>query len=370
MPDHTDRLAGELSASFEVTVLTSPGVDTARGFAVSPTISNWHDGAALIRAIQNGARGGTVLWQYVPHMYGRGGANLTVPRVLRRLRGTIRRQMVLAHELYGPWSWLPHRAWYALAQRLMWRGLLRSADDIGISTDAWREREMARGADPRRLFLAPSPSNLPVHPVPDDHPARWRAEHGLGAAQRVLGFFGSPGAGKQFDWVLHAWREARRAEPATGLVIVGGRVGDRLSPEESAWCPPLGYLASEAASAALQAIDVLALPFVDGVSERRSSFMAGLAHGLPVVTRADIATGNDLRAMEAFVGVSGGQAEFTEAVVRLLADAPRRRFLGNRARETYEGVYAWPRLADRLRARMSVESAREPGDGPGSGPGS
>jgi glycosyltransferase involved in cell wall biosynthesis len=175
----------------------------------------------------------------------------------------------------------------------------------------------------------------------------------------VLGFFGSPGAGKQFDWVLAAWRKARRAEPATALGVVGGRPEIDLAPDERPWFRPLGYLDLRQASEALQAFDVLGLPFVDGVSERRSSFMAGLAHGLAVVTTLGEATGTELRSSDAFEGASGGRDDYADRVAALLADPDRRQNLARHARRHYATRYDWPCLAATLRQRL---------DGPAHGP--
>ena len=43
-----------------------------------------------------------------------------------------------------------------------------------------------------------------------------------------MGFFGSVRTGKQFDWVLEGWREARRRSGVTGLVVIGARTPCRM----------------------------------------------------------------------------------------------------------------------------------------------
>jgi glycosyltransferase involved in cell wall biosynthesis len=286
-------------------------------------------------------------------MYGRGGVNLALPRVMHRLHAAGRRQVVLAHEIAAPFSFWPHRSAYALAHRLMWRGIRASTDAIGISTDAWLDRLRGQGhpnSSPPVLFPAPSPSNLPLTPVPADHPARWRAELGLPPDRRIVGFFGSPGSGKQFEWVLAAWRTVRRADPTAVLVAVGGHPTVRLTREEEDGFRTPGYLDSVAASKALQAMDLLALPFVDGVSERRSSFMAGLAHGCPVVTTLGPATGARLRGAAAFRGVevADGMGAFAASVGALAGQPTERERLSLAARRLYTSEFDWPRLAATL----------------------
>lgn len=352
LPHHTDALAGVLSAHFQVTLLTSTGVETDRSFKIAATIGNWQAPDDIQRAATGLAPAGPVLWQYVPHMYGRGGMNLRLPQVWRAFHQQGRRQVFIAHEIRAPLSLWPHRLAYALSHRWMWRAVRAHADAVGVSTAGWLERPDTMGGRPEKFFLAPSPSNLPLVPVGPDHARRWRADHDLGDVRRVLGFFGSPGTGKQFDWVLAAWRAARRTEPATALVIIGGKPEVALASDEQRWFRPLGYLALREASEALQALDVLGLPFVDGVSERRSSFMAGLAHGVPIVTLLGPATGAELRTTDGFVGVAATVDDYAASVTALLGDPDRRRALARRSRERYASRYDWPCLAELLRQRL------------------
>lgn len=352
LPGHTDRLAQALSAHFEVTVLTSPGVERDRGFRVRAEVSSWRSSEMVLDAIRGAASSTPVLWQYVPHMYGRGGVNLGLVRVFRALRVQGRRQLAMAHEIAAPFSWWPHRSAYALAHRWMWRGLVTHVDAIGISTAGWLERLRRTIERPERLFLAPSPSNLPILAVPADHREHWRSALGLESARRVIGFFGTVGAGKQFDWVVDAWRAARRREPRTALVVIGAKPDLTSGAEEAQWFRGLGYLGDAEASAALQAIDLLVLPFIDGVSERRSSFMAGLAHGRAVVTTVGPATGSELRQAEFFRGVPVDRSAFSEATASLVVDDGGCDRLGPAAALAYRERYDWPHLADEVAARF------------------
>ncbi|MBX3744746.1 MAG: glycosyltransferase family 4 protein [Verrucomicrobiae bacterium] len=350
LADHTDRLATVLQDRFAVTVLTSPGAEARRPYTVRGEIGDWQSAARVSEAVERWRPVGPILWQYVPHMYGRGGVNLGLPRVMKTLRRRGRRQVVLAHEVAAGWSPWPHRIVYALAHRWMWRGVLGQADAVGLSTERWLERW--RRVQPCRaaLFFAPSPSNIPIAPVAVAGRSIGRDRLGLGAARRVVGFFGSPGPDKRMDWVVHAWRLARRRDPATALVSMGGLPAFRPSADEAAWYRATGHLPGPQASETLQALDVLALPFLDGVSERRSSFMAGLAHGLAVVATVGPATGSSLRDSAAFEAVAerDGMEAFGAAAAALLEDDTRRTGLGQRAQDYYRSHYDWPCLADRL----------------------
>lgn len=353
LPDHTDHLAEALRSRFQVAVLTSPGVETQRPFPVHPSVDRWHHPRTILAQVNRVAPSGPVLWQYVPHMYGRGGVNLALPRVWRELRRLGRRQLILAHEIAAPFSLWPHRAVYALVHRLLWRAILRHADAIGISTGGWFERLAGRIHPPDRLFLACSPSNLPVLPTTAEQRAAWRAANLPAGTSHVLGFFGSTGAGKQFEWVLEAWQRIRQTLPRTALVVIGDAPNLALAPGDAGWLRPLGYLPSAAASEALQSLDLLLLPFIDGVSERRSSFMAGLAHGLPILTTWGPATSRQLRSLPCFRGVEGGPETFSAAATELLMDADTRARMAEESRIRYLADYDWPGLAARLAERLS-----------------
>lgn len=350
LADHTDHLATLLQERFAVTVLTSPGAASDRPYRVCGEVTHWRDGVRLLEILDRVSPGGPILWQYVPHMYGRGGVNLGLPGVMRALRRRGRRQVVLAHEVAAGWSAWPHRSWYTLAHRWMWRGVRAAADAVGLSTERWLEHWRRVGPCAADLFLAPSPSNVPVVPVAAGHRETWRRRIGLGAARRVIGFFGSPGADKRLDWVLEAWRVARLREPATALVTLGDPAGIRAAGSEAGGYRALGYLSSGEVSEALQGLDGLALPFLDGVSERRSSFMAGLAHGVAVVATTGPATGSGLLGSGAFEAVPEGDgvAAFGAVTAGVLDDAARRGVLGDRARARYRELYDWHCLRERL----------------------
>jgi glycosyltransferase involved in cell wall biosynthesis len=94
----------------------------------------------------------------------------------------------------------------------------------------------------------------------------------------------------------------------------------------------------------LHAADVLALPFIDGVSERRTSFMAGLSHGCAVVTTLGHNTGPTLRAADFFASCDAtDRAAFVEHVKLLLADDAALQRLRAAAKRAYAERYDWPR---------------------------
>ena len=353
--DHTLRLAHELSRRGGVAVLTSAANKSVQPFPVHAEIKDWTDQQTLERVLETLAPTAVLLWQYVPHMYGRGGVNPALGKTLRALQRRGRAQLVLAHEIAAPLSPRPHHLWYALNHRRQWRHILASADAVGISSEAWLEEWRAR--EPRRaekLFLAPSPSAIPVAPVAATPARDWRTSQQLPENCRVLTYFGTIGANKQFDWVRAAWERAQTAGRPVALAVAGGATEITVPAALRPLFRPLGYLPADHVSRLLHATDMLALPFIDGVSERRTSFMAGLSHGCAVATTLGHNTGSTLRNAKFFAANEAtDQAAFVTTVDAVLRDDPRRAQLGTAARAAYHTHYDWPHVIEPLAAAIA-----------------
>ncbi|MDX1951783.1 MAG: glycosyltransferase family 4 protein [Verrucomicrobiota bacterium] len=347
LADHTEKLSSILSSHFEVTVLTSASWAGKSDSVVQPKIQRWGSVTQLTEALHRTK--GPILWQYVPHLYGRGGVNLALPVVMQTMRS--RGQIVLAHEIAAPYSLWPHRFWYAFAQRLQWKRLIGAVDVVGISTERWlfgwnqKEKGLAE-----KSFLAPSPSNIFPTTLRDAGCA-WRQRNGVAADVPVVGFFGTISAPKRFDWVVEAWRSIRVKFPNAIAAIVGDQPSGHFSAVEKAHVRMLGHQNEAQVSAMLYAVDLLLLPFIDGVSERRGSFMAGLAHGCPVLTTTGESTGPTLRNSDAF-SVANQKGEFAEKARRLISNSVERRETALKGQKLYEERYDWPVLKSNLETQL------------------
>ncbi len=334
-------------------------------------VDQWSDPAMTLKALDQvlDLRGDDlpqsvlILWQYVPHMYGRAGVNLKVPNFLRFTRELISErgrsgihliQVLLAHEITASFGLNPRLASIALAHRFQWKGLIKAADRIGVSTEAWIDRWIPRSVRERKsVFLAPSPSAIPVVPLQfstKEHSRNWKNEHGLDPEAPVILFFGSLGGPKQIDWVVESWRLSRkRVNPRTALVVVGGRPELNVSRAEAKDFCPSGYLSAKEVSLALQAAELISLPFIDGVSERRTSFMAGISHGKVVATTIGPSSGPSLRQGNYFLSADAeSKDDFVSVSVESLLNPALSIQMAKAARETYRKEMDWPIVWERL----------------------
>jgi glycosyltransferase involved in cell wall biosynthesis len=180
----------------------------------------------------------------------------------------------------------------------------------------------------RRHALIPIGSNIPAVLPPDYRRDEWRSRLGVEGGATLLSYFGFLNASKGAETLIQALAKI----PEAKLLMVGGQVGTS-DPTNVAYRTRVRDLIGELGlesrviwtdftpasevSANLLASDICVLPYRDGASYRRGSFMAALAHGLPIVTThprppisQDHAAGLDARVQ----GASQGQGDSLPAL--------------------------------------------------------
>ncbi len=354
--DHTWHLAKHLAeAGHDLTVVSSRDTYTKQPFKSLAAINDWDDlGQLLIVLGEDVPPNAVLIWQYVPHMYGRGGVNKVLPKMWSALRKEGRDQLIIAHEVRAPWGRQPNHWLYAWHQRKQWKAAVREANRLAISTERWLE-EWSK-SDPvlkEKGFLLPSPTSIEPVPVPKAHGQEWRRSKGLDPETKILTWFGTVSPLKQLEWVLDAWETANRVGVHTSFCVIGGTPNLPIPGQLRNRYRALGHMPAEEVSLALSAADLVALPFIDGISERRTTLMAALAHGLPVVGTSGESTGSTLQAAK-FVELSPANEErpFVQNVVDLLRDNERRQRLATAGGQAYTEHYSWPVTIAHLREQM------------------
>ena len=97
----------------------------------------------------------------------------------------------------------------------------------------------------------------------------------------------------------------------------------------------------------LRASDLVLLPFVEGISTRRTTLMAAFAHEVAVAGVHGRATDDVLKAHPdaLLLTPAADAAAYARAVVELAADPARLRSMGSAGRRLYEREFDWPVLA-------------------------
>ncbi|MBN1284073.1 MAG: glycosyltransferase family 4 protein [Anaerolineae bacterium] len=352
----TQEMARAIKAlGHEVRVLTSVGAADGRyddGIPVDAIVDKWRWGA--LRAAQGWARGhrlDVVNVQYQTAAYNMSPYIHLLPRRLRRVAAVF----TTFHDLREPYL-------FPKAGSLRTYAVLMLARDAAGAIVTNREDEEILEVDPninlRRIAIG---SNITASARPPDYSrAGRRAKIGAGERDLVVGYFGFLNKSKGAHVLVGAAAKARDAGVPVRLLMIGGRVGssDATNTEYGATVDRLidvldlndrvfwtGFVGDEEVSAYFDACDLCALPYRDGVSFRRGTFMAAIAHGCAVITTRPFVELPELAHRENVYLVERRDPDALAQGIIDLADQPAlREKLGRGARRLSE-LFTWDKLA-------------------------
>jgi glycosyltransferase involved in cell wall biosynthesis len=335
-----------------VTVHRRPALWTPRGLA-------W-----LSRALDSEPGPRRLLVQYTPFNWGYRGLNVAFGRWLRRRTRSGDEVWPMVHEVrYGfhlldrPTRWL-----VALASAWNVRNVLFAGRRVFYTIPAWEPllRRYGPGRDQPLTWL-PVPSN--VLPVSNPEAVAQIRARIAPRGQKVVGSFGT--FGSHTGMLLDVLNRLLPGHPDRVALLIG-RGSSKFAAAHPDLAPQLAQadsLPPEAVSAHLQACDLMVQPYVDGVSTRRTTIMAALAHGLPVVSASSSLSEPFWKGSGAVV--LAGQNEpgaLAEAAEALLSDPARQARLGEKARTLYNSRFAIEHVVETL--RRSGVRASEPSPRP------
>ena len=298
-----------------------------------------------------------LLVQWVPHGYGYRSLNLCFCTWLwNRAAFHHDRVEIMVHEAFlafGPGSLRQTAA--AAVQRVMSTVLLHAACRVWVAIPAWEVflRPYVLGRHVSFTWL-PVPSNVP-EAADSQGASAARAAH-VQEQDFLVGHFGT--YGRPIGELLTAFvADLLRRNPAGTVLLLGrGSVAQRdellrRHPNLAGQVHATGVLAAADISRHLRACDLLIQPYPDGVSSRRGSVMAGLSHGLPIVTTVGHLT-EALWAESRAVALApaGDVASMVELTERLLRDEKERRRLSAATKAHYRQRFDLGRTIATLRA--------------------
>ncbi len=212
--------------------------------------------------------------------------------------------------------------------------------------------------EPTRLAQIPIGSN--IRPYQPDPSAIRSARQRLGLAPDtcVLAYFGFLSQSKGGEILLRA---LAALESDTHLLFIGGRTGSSDGGGNLAYHQQLerlisdldlsnrvhwtGFIPQEQVSAYLLMADLAVMPYLDGVSLRRGSLMAVLAHGRPLITTIPETPVPELVHDGNVHLVPAGDVEaLVQAIRNLTGDPETRARLGKAAAEL-AAEFSWHKIA-------------------------
>jgi glycosyltransferase involved in cell wall biosynthesis len=288
--------------------------------------------------------------QWVPHGYG--WRSMNVPFCLwlwNRARRGDQVELMVHEPFLGFREGTLRQDVVALVHRIMTAILLRAATRVWVSTPSW-ERLLTPYAFGKRLRFGwlPVPSNIPVE---ESNPPGGAVREAV-----TFGHFSTYGGGiaplleEIVPPLLSADRRRRMLLIGKGSQEFQKRLLER-SPHLASQIRASGCVEPSDVSEWLGACDVLLQPYPEGVTARRTSIMAGLAHGIPVVTSWG-------RLSEAFWRESGAvilagaedPGEFARKAERLAGSEDERRRLAQRGRALYRERFELGHVIRTMRA--------------------
>ncbi len=323
----------------EVTVLVSHGYRAATGdgyeaLRIVPFTSAWGFGAFLkLFRLCRDEKFDCVDLQYSPPLYG------VFFKLLYPLIGLVSPAVVTLHTLVGG----------GLINRFLAMSLVLFTAEV-ISTNEEVSYLIRRHLTwKKNLVEIPIGSNI----IPPEHgrPPGIKKKEGI-----VLTHFGLFYPGKGVETILEAAAGLKKEYDDFRLFMLGGKwpgaedYYDRLRQrarelglaDKVSW---LGYLADEKVSEYLSMTDIFLVPFDAGISIRRGSYMAGLVHGLPIVsTRTDIGSEYIKDGENIVLVPPRDAAALKEKILELIKDPGKRARLGENARRL-AAEFSWPKIA-------------------------
>jgi glycosyltransferase involved in cell wall biosynthesis len=261
------------------------------------------------------------------------------------------------HELYIPFDRSLKRSLGALWQRAMVLLMVAGSHALSVTAIEWEQR--LRGIGVRgRIQLIPVGSNIPQAVVSWDERDRLRKKL-LGSEDGLL----MAGFGARHDRdipaALYGLKHLKQKGVAKLIWIGGENLDERrhvsigqamqengLDEDDVNW---MGHVSHPRVSELLNACDLMILPFMDGVSARRTSAIAALQHGLPLLTtRGPTLEPWFVHGENVYLIPVGDRRALADALVELARRPDLRSRLARGGRELYDAHFSWDVIADQV----------------------
>ncbi len=314
--------------------------------------SGWSRATRGLRRRAKRWRGTWVLVQYTALAWSTRGFPLRFPRVLKTLKAAGVHVGVVFHDV-EPYSGT--RVIDGLRRRAQLRVMLEALRicDAAVFTVpmekiSWIKSQLAKGC------FIPVGANLPTA---GEANSRKGISTGDKLSVAVFGITGGESGRKEIELIVEAVRFAVAHVGNLRLIVLGRNAQSaeaefRKSFRDSAVeLHVLGVLSEEGVVRSLSVSDVLL--FVRGpISTRRSSAIAGIACGLPVIASAGPETGPPITEAGLALFSPQRKGDLGDVLLRVLKDEHYRASLAQRSWVAQRQYFSWPAIAARYAELM------------------
>ncbi len=300
--------------------------------------------------------------QYQAAAFDLGGWVNWLPWYLKK-RGQRPKIVTTFHDLRVPYI-------FPKAGAFRWRSMLALArysdavictnrEDLGQLSRALNQPPASPGS---RLTLIPLGSNVEPQPPAAYNRVEWRKKYQADEQTLLLAYFGFLNESKGGEELIEALALLRQQGLDARLLLIGGDVG-HADPTNVTYAQKVqalinqhnlagvvyrtGYITLSEVSANLLAADAVVMPYRDGVSFRRTTLIAALRHGCPVVSTfpADPSAIPEIQLGQTMLLAPPRQAAALAQSIALLADnIPLRQQLAHQAKQLGQ-QFDWSQIA-------------------------
>lgn len=289
-----------------------------------------------------------VIVQYTASAWSERALPIPFLLVLRLLKQRRVRLAVMFHEVQGfPGQRLNQRLRRSV-QLWVLRNAIPLADksilNVSLETLNWLPVQ-----DPKVTFI-PVGSNIPE---PDLDNLKPNLSQERPKTITVFGMTSVEITSSEIIDIAHAVKQAAQKVPKLHLVTVGRGSKETEIPLRQALkgvnveFEALGLLSTEEISQVLAASDVQ-LHVRGDISTRRTTVIAGMGCGLPIVAYAGRETGHPIPEAGVLLVSEGDRAAVAEALTQVLTDEKLRLQLRQRSLNTYHQYFSWDAIAQRF----------------------
>ncbi len=349
--DFSYALAEELKTKHTVTLLAPNADQINADFQTYRLQGSWGYRGCMetLRLIQR-LKPDTILVQFVPQLYGLKGASPFFSLLLNTLKRRGYNVVTVAHELNSPFGRTPKTILLGTAHRLMLRLVVNASSKI-IATTPFRLNLLRKRFHKREssFHCIPVSSTITRFPVDKQKQAALRTELGLTSEHFIVATFGNmAGEAVVFLKTFLTWLAN---ENSLARFLFLGKESKSLKQEFKGDIAlherifATGQISEEQISQSLSISDLYVVFYPDGASTRRTSLMAGLAHGMATVSNSGILTDADLASSQAVYLIRDfSEKEFT-ALKESLKDKKWLENMRHQAFQYFEKNLSWPKIS-------------------------
>jgi len=309
--------------------------------------SGWTRAASALRRRARGWGGAWVLVQYTALAWSTRGFPFRFPRVLKTLKAAGVRVGVVFHDI-EPFSGkrlvdgVRRRAQLHVMRKAL--GLSEAAVfTVPMENVSWIKRQAGKG------WFIPVGANLPVS---DEATSRKGISTGGKLSVAVFGITGGPSRSWEIENIVEAVRFAASRVGNLRLIVLGRNAPSAEAElrhrfrDSSVELHVLGVLPGEGVVRTLSVSDVLL--FVRGpISTRRSSAIAGIACGLPVIAFEGPETAAPITEAGLALFSPQKKGDLKDVLLRVLEDEHYRASLAQRSWLAQRQYFSWHAIAAR-----------------------